>query len=218
MNEQTAFDFTTLMTPVFTFDPATHTYTLDGKKIPSVTGLISIMGDNPQEFDELLDTAFGNAAERGTVLHGYLAHRFMGGDPEDYEMPAAYAGYADAVDLFIDEHEFEPVIIETPFYATEQRVTFAGTPDYYGGFDGKDAILDYKFVAQVNKAKVSAQLNGYASLLAANGVATEAMYAVQFMKDGTYRLYPVKDRPETFYLCLDVYRMANREHPRGRIE
>lgn len=215
MNE---YDFTKLLTPLFSFDEETHTYTLEGKKIPSVTGLISIMGDDPQEFDELLDTAFGNAAERGTVLHGYVAWRLLGGAPEDYEMPDDYSGYADAVDLFIAEHTFEPFIIETPFYHTERDVTFAGTPDYFGGFDGDYAILDYKFVAQVNKSKVGAQLNGYSTLLAGGGVSTEKMYAVQFMKDGTYRLYPVADNPDSFNICLDVYRMAHREHPRGRIE
>lgn len=218
MTEKDIAEFISLSTPELLFDADSHTYTLDGVKIPSVTGLISIMGDDPQEFDELLDTVFGNAAERGTVLHGYLAHRLKGGDPDDYEMPAAYAGYADAVDLFIDEHDLDPLIIEEPFYGKAAGVTFAGTPDYFGGFDGKDAILDYKFVAVVNKAKVSAQLNGYATLLGSNGIGVEAMYAVQFTKDGTYRLYPVADKPETFKICLDVYAMSHREHPRGRIE
>lgn len=207
-----------LDTPVLTFEAEAHTYKLDGEVIPSVTQLISIMGEEIPDTDDLMDAALANASERGTTMHAYLAWRLGGGAAEDFEgLPQAYAGYADAVDLFLSEHEFMPYALETPMYARERGVTYAGTPDYIGMFDGRDTILDYKFVAAVDKSRVSAQLNGYMSLTLQNGFEPEKLFAVQFLKTGDYRLYHVADNADPWFLCLDVERTKNRKHPKGAI-
>lgn len=201
----------------FRFDPDTHTYFVNEKPVPSVTQLTDIYGSlNIQEGDDM-ELTLEAAAERGVLLHGYLEHRFKGGDREDYELPAAYEGYADAVDLFLDEHRLEPILVEAPLYGEDQGVVFAGTPDFVGDFDGVLSILDWKFVSRVQKTKVGAQLSGYMSLCLSNDIFPEKLYCVQFLADGTYRLYPAGTKADGFYLCLEVYEEKGKKHPRGGI-
>ena len=54
---------------MFDFDEATHTYTVDSVKVPSVTDLVSVLGD---DIDESLEDKIDAAAERGTICHCVL--------------------------------------------------------------------------------------------------------------------------------------------------
>lgn len=200
--------------PELLFYPETHTYTLDGKEIPSVTQLVEIYSTSKVEEDSDLELTFESAAERGTLLHGYLEHRLTGGEVEDYEIPAAYIGYVEAIELSLSEHELEPMLVEAMIHA----YTFAGTPDYVGLFDGDLAIVDWKFVSQIQKTKIGAQLNGYKTLCERNCIYPNKLYCVQFLPNGEYRLYPVSDNGETFDLCYKVYQAKNMKHPRGGIK
>lgn len=201
----------------FRFDSDIHTYFVNDKPAPSVTQLTDIYSSlSIQEGDEM-ELTLEAAAERGVLLHGYLEHLFNGGSREDYELPGVYEGYADAVDLFLEEHRLEPHLVETPLYGEDQGVMFAGTPDFVGDFDGALSILDWKFVSQVQKTKVGAQLSGYMSLCLSNDIFPEKLYCVQFLADGTYRLYPAGTKADSFYLCLKVYEEKTKKHPRGGI-
>lgn len=206
------------MVGTLTFDPETHTYRVDGEAVPSVTQLVSIFGAPLQEEEwDGLELTVEAAAERGSTIHAYLQHRLEGGEPEDFELPSAYAAYADAIELFLAEHLLEPILVETPLWGEVRGVRFAGTPDLVGEFDGLLSVLDWKFVSQVQKTKVGAQLSGYWELCGANGIFPEALYCVQFLPDGTYRLYPAGLTADDLFLCLDVYRAAQKKHPRGAI-
>lgn len=198
------------------FAPETHTYYVDGVKVPSVTQLVAPLGDDYDEPDDLMEQALDAAADRGVTMHGYLEHRLQGGSREDYELPDAYEVYADGADLLLSEHEIAPLCVETPLPGDG----FAGTPDLVCDFDGETAILDYKFVSQIAKTKVGAQLAGYMELCWANGIFPEALYAVQFLRDGTYRLYPVggENGQKAFELCRLLYELKHKHHPRGRID
>ena len=99
--------------PVLSFDPAAHVYRLDGKQVPSVTQLTSIFGPDSIQEGDSLELTMEAAAERGTVLHGYIEHRLNGGTREEYELPDGYAAYADGVDLFLAEHELDPMFRST---------------------------------------------------------------------------------------------------------
>ena len=199
------------------FDPDSHQYTVDGVPIPCVTDLVSILGEDLSKPDDVFELTLEAARERGTLLHGYLEHRMDGGDPEAYEIPDAYAGYVDAIELYLAEHTFEPMLVETPLFSDCCGVEFAGTPDYVGGMDGTLTLCDYKFVSAVSKTRVGAQCNAYMTLLAGNDCFPEQIRAVQFLPDGTYRIYPVKDDNTDFELCLQVWKTKNKLQPRGAI-
>ena len=199
------------------FDAETHTYRLDGELLPSVTQLTGIYGPIAVQEGDPMELTVEAAADRGSVLHGYIEHRLNGGGREGYELPDSYAAYADGVDLFLAEHELDPMLVEAPLHGELECVRFAGTPDFVGLFDCVLCILDWKFVAQVQKTKVGAQLNGYLSLCLCNDIFPDALYCVQFLPDGTYRLYPAGTLADSFSLCLSVYREIHKKHPRGGI-
>lgn len=202
------------------FEPEGHRYLLDGVEIPSVTQLVAPLGSQ-QEVDEGddMELTIEAAAERGVVLHGYIEHRLKGGCRADYELPDAWMGYADAVDLFLAEHSVVPYLVETALYDLEGDGTaYAGTVDCVADLDNTLTVLDWKFVSQVQKTKVGAQLCGYHFLCVNNDIFPDALACVQFLPDGTYRLYPaggggVKD----FDLCMELYKAKKKKHPKGGI-
>lgn len=199
------------------FDEATHQYRVDGVQVPSVTQLVAPLGeDYDDQEDDRMELTIEAAADRGTTMHAYIAHRLAGGDSADFELPGAYLPYADAVELFLSEHQIAPLLIETPLPGSG----YAGTPDLICEFNAELAILDYKFVSQVAKSKVGAQLGGYRELAAENGIFLDRLYAVQFLPDGTYRLYPVDETKVkiSFAVCKTLYEIKTKKHPRGRIE
>ena len=93
------------------FNESTHQYLVDGVPVPSVTQLVSPLGADYDEPDDFLDMALDIAVDRGVTMHAYLAHRLQGGEAEDFELPAVYDPYADAVELFLAEHEITPFSI-----------------------------------------------------------------------------------------------------------
>jgi len=198
------------------FNEEKHEYLVDGRPAPSVTELVAPLGEDYDDLDEYMELAVDYAAERGTALHAYIAHRLTGGAPEDFELPTAYEGYAESVELFLAEHRIEPILIETALCCSQ----YAGTPDLVCDFDGTLTILDYKFVSQVAKSKVGAQLGGYLSLCEENGLEPQKLAAVQFLPEGEgYRLYPADKASAVaaFTACLAVYGWKKTQHKRGRI-
>lgn len=202
---------------MLTFNEEWHEYYVDGERVPGVTELVGILGIDYDDDEAVMEATIAAATERGITMHGYLEHRLLGGMPEEYELPGEYADYADAVELFLREHSFEPLLIETPMSGELSGVQYAGTPDYVGNFDGGMAILDYKFVSTVAKTKVGAQLNAYSGLCEQNDIDVTDLIAVQFMRDGTYRLYPVLPNARDFLLCVEVWKAKKKKHPRGGI-
>ena len=204
---------------ILEYDPERHEYRVDGKIAPSVTQLVAPLGADYDEPDDMTESVLDAATERGTTMHEYLAWRLNGGTREDFELPALYDAYADAVELFLSEHDIEPFAIETPVCGAWRGVTYAGTPDIVCEFDGILAILDYKFVSQIAKSKVGAQLHGYRILCEQNGVYPGDLYAVQFMISGDYRLYHIGDgAADSFAACMELYKMKTKKHPRGAID
>lgn len=200
------------------FDPQNHQYTVDGKAVPSVTQLVAPLGADYDEPDDFTEFAIDNAADRGIAMHAYLAHRLAGGAEDEFELPAEYEGYIDAVEAFLSEHEITPYYTETPMCAVWRGVTYAGTPDLIGEVDGVLTIVDYKFVSQVAKSKVGAQLHGYRVLCEENGIYPSSLIAVQFLKDGDYRVYRVGDESaESFEICVKLQEKKTMKHPRGAI-
>lgn len=197
------------------FDESTHAYTVDGKAVPSVTQLVAPLGMDFNELDDFAELAIDSAADRGTTMHAYIAHRLNGGEREDFELPDEYMDYADAVEMFLEEHDIVPWLVEEPIGCHE----FAGTPDLVCDFDGKPTIVDYKFVSSIAKTKVGAQLQGYMRLCEKNDVYVDNLLAVQFMRDG-YRIYPVDAETTSlsFGICLTLHQLKNKKHPRGCIE
>ena len=194
------------------FNPEKHEYCVNGKFVPCVSDIISVYGKDIDEGDDV-ELKIDAAAERGTVCHHILAQYLSGCD--DVEYPSEYEPYVDAIRLFLSEHSIKPILIETPVYC--ERYGYAGTPDLLCEFDGLLAVVDYKFVSQIAKTKVKAQVNAYCIAYEEAGVYPDLLLAIQFLKDGTYRIYQVRYDDEELEVALKLYAIKQRKHERGRI-
>lgn len=193
------------------FDRLIHEYSIDGKTIPSVTDLVSILGD---DVDEYIEDAMERAADRGVTCHAVIEMALQG---EDYtgEYPSAYQAHVNAIEQFLAENTISPIAIEQPIYSAEMNV--AGTPDLLCMFNGKLAIMDWKCVSSIAKTKVKAQLNGYCNIFYHSGVFPEELYAVQFVPD-KYRIYPVAIDAHEWDLCMAIRKAKNKKYSRGKID
>jgi len=175
------------------FDPSTHTYTLDGKVLPSVTqilqgvGLINFNGIDPGILKKAAD--FGTAVHQATALDDL-------GDLDEESLDPALKPYLEAWRGFRGPMKFDA--IEQPLCHPDYG--FAGTPDRVKW----NTIYDIKTGTTVYPS-TGIQLAGY-SILA--GIPTARRLAVQLKADGTYQVHEFKDRKdrEIFLACLSVYK------------
>lgn len=195
-----------------TFDADLHQYKVDGIIYPSVSDIIAPLGADMD--DEDMGVTLEVARERGTACHEILA-LMLNGETE-FEYPSSYEPYVDAIRLFISEHEIVPIAIETPIYSEQMGI--AGTPDLLCEYDGVLSILDYKFVAQVAKTKVKAQLNAYRNMYNENFVFPEQLLTIQFLNNGTYRPYSTAIDDTEILTCLKLHELKNKKHSRGKID
>lgn len=196
------------------FNGEKHEYILDGEKIPSVSELINIYSDT--ETDEYVEAATEYARERGTECHRYLEQMLKGIITDDSEEIEDYYEYYDAIDKFLEEHTIE--VIETEQIVTGEinEVKYGGTLDCIGILDGETTLIDWKFVSQVQKYKVGAQINFYREALRQSGIYIEKMKIVQFLP-GKYRIYKVQTNQKGMKLAAEVYKAKKMKQPKGEI-
>lgn len=173
----------------FLFDEATHTYTLDGVVIPSVTEICAPItcGKYPPV------GVVQQAAARGTRVHELCALYDMDALPDEIE--AELVGYVKAWAAFC--RDYKPVWkhIELPLYGEiDPGQPFAGTIDRIGDIDGRTRVVDIKTAASLDRpAKVALceQIGGYECLADLNGIDVSfgAGMGVQLFANGNYRVH-----------------------------
>ena len=172
------------------FDPATHTYTLDGQVLPGVTQIIGAAG--------LRDDSWytEDAALFGKRVHEWTAHRDLGGT-EPY--PEEIEGQCKAWEKF--KAEAKPEILHVEMKIHHPDLPYAGTIDRIAILNSHTWILDIK--TGVPQPWHGVQLAAYA-------FATESIRhraAVYLREDGTYKV-AVDSNTENwglFYSALNVY-------------
>jgi hypothetical protein len=161
------------------FDPETHTYTLNGERLPSITQILKGEG--------FIDTAFFTeyGRDRGSIVHR-ITHWHDTGELDPESVDPALEGYLSAWRKFRAESGFKPYIIEQPMASEVYR--FAGTPDRIGVMDGDDAIPEIKTgeVQPWTGLQTAAQEILYGK--------RAKRYAVRLTEDGKYKLIPFTDR------------------------
>lgn len=194
------------------FDEATHTYTLDGVELPSVTHIIRYLAvdkaNNADPNMALIARERGSAVHEATVMYDY-----SGEIPDDF--PAEYAPYLEAYVQFVRDYKPGWELIEHQM--GNKTLGFAGTLDRFGLIDGEYAILDIKTSYKVDVPSLSAQLTAYRSLLYKEYAPAKwdeilekglNLYGLQLMRDGKYRLYKCDESVGDilFQSCLKIYR------------
>ncbi|MBU5626506.1 hypothetical protein KQI82_06180 [Oscillibacter sp. MSJ-2] len=187
------------------FDEAAHTYTLDGKRLPSVTEVCRFLSCDYQSNRPWLARL---AAERGTAIHGACALIDYG---EEAEERPELAGYLAAYRLFLKDYRPDWDLIESPI--GDAALGLAGTPDRCGTlYDGRRCILDIK-TGQLHSAALRAQLTGYARLLRRwrPELAPEVLYGLRLCADGTYELREAAPDEQLLDACLFLHAATERK-------
>lgn len=190
------------------FDEATHTYTLDGKELPSVTHIIRYLAvdkaNNADPNMALIARERGSAVHEATVMYDY-----SGEIPDDF--PAEYAPYLEAYVQFVRDYKPSWELIEHQM--GNATLGFAGTLDRFGVIDGKLCILDIKTSYKVDIPSLSAQLTAYHDLLLNEQFerlenANIRHLGLQLMRTGKYRLYETdcEKGSDLFYSCRMIYK------------
>ena len=200
----------------FLFDEATHTYTLDGVVIPSVTEICAPItcGKYPPV------GVVQQAAARGTRVHELCALYDMDALPDEIE--AGLVGYVKAWAAFCRDYKPVWTHIELPLYGEiDPGQPFAGTLDRIGDIDGRTRVVDIKTAASLDRpAKVALceQITGYEWLADLNGIEAfcGAGMGVQLFASGNYRVHLIAAiaqkydfmRSETFWSLRELYKIT----------
>ena len=185
--------------PNFQFDEATHTYTLDGKVLPSVTHIIRFLD---VDVDKSRPWMRDEAARKGSIVHEATALIDYGETDVLDEVPYECHGYIDAYLAFLRDYSPDWEIIERPMHCQYWDAQFAGTVDRCGTANGRKLIMDIKTGTSSAKARHVAQLTGYHILL---GNPKDCDHGILYLrKDGTYSLKLYDIDYDLFYSCVTL--------------
>lgn len=186
------------------FNESTHTYTLNGVIVPSVTSVLSILGG----YEGIPLQTLQRAAERGTAVHKATELSDLG--TLDYSgLDDEVLGYLMGWHKFLDDKKPEIVTVEKQVF--HPSLLYAGTFDRELVLDGHLSILDIKSSAKLMPA-TAPQTAAYAE--AVNGHRknkadqVKRRYGLRLTADGNYELKQYKDPSDmnVFLSCLIVFR------------
>lgn len=181
------------MAAVLKFDAETHTYTLDGVRLPSVTQILKRLSAEAYRFVDR--GVMEAAAALGTAVHKLIELDVAGTLDED-ALDARLVPYLNSWRQFRFTSGFEPVYSEQLVHS--ERFGYAGQLDLLGRFGKRWALVDAKRCAQV-PITAGPQTAGYELAVRERfpQLFTAATpidrYALQLNTDGTHRLVPFKD-------------------------
>ena len=153
------------MNQVLTFDSSTHTYTIGGKNVPSVTEIVGLL--TAQRYDSGTNQAvMRQAAQRGTLVHECTELIDYGIPLDEIEIVPEIAPYVQAYMNFLRDYSPQWLLIESP--VSDAAAGYAGTLDRLGVIDDSLTIVDIKTgsdVSRISKIKWAVQTEGYREAL-----------------------------------------------------
>jgi len=155
------------------FDEATHTYTLNGKRLPSVTQILKPLYD----FSMVPADVLKRAGEFGTAVHKTVELYLLG----DLDEEALDEGLKGPLAAFKDWEISEGILVlpsdNIEVIGFHRKLLYAGTPD----IETESVIIDLKS-RPVNMVTDPLQLAAYDHL----GNGNRARYVLELKQDGTY--------------------------------
>ena len=172
---------------VFTSEP--HSYTLRGKRYPSVTQVLtSTLGD---DFADVPPDRLEFCQGRGNAVH-LAASLLVAGELDWSTVDPRIEGYVRAVEKFHAECKGRIVAFEKRLVSP--NLGLAGTPDLIKFINNRRAVVDYK-TSQQMKPRMRLQTEGYARLWNALYPSTPVYdrYGLRLQPDGFYKLVKHED-------------------------
>lgn len=185
------------------FDEPTHEYKINGKKVPSVTQVLSLAN----EFSNINKTILQKAAKFGTAVHK-ATELYDQNNLNIETLDTALIVYLDAWKKFLSETNFKVEKIE---YRVGSNLGYAGTIDRVGILNKKLTLLDIKSGTTVPKT-ACLQTAAYASAYNQhhNNRPIEQRICVQ-LKPLRYSIIPYNNITDYSMFCnfLSVYKWSH---------
>lgn len=189
------------------FCESTHTYTVNGYKVPSVSEIMKPL--SAAHYGSIDADTLSKAANRGTKVHEAVENYLLFG-VED--ISKELRGYFDGFKKWIDDFKPEPIGTECRIY--HKTLNYAGTADLPCYIGNVPTLVDFKTTATIAKVLTRVQLEAYKNAFNSHGVTFERKLIIQSKKDGTYRTeeHPITDAEswKVFTELLDVYRFIKK--------
>lgn len=163
------------------FNPETHEYILDGKKVISVTQLLTKHGLSP-DYSFVKEDVLNKASDKGRMIHEEI---------EEY-LKTGTIGFTPQLAFFMDE-------IHGEYKAWESEVMVCYKDMYAGTLDllckntkGQWCIIDIKTTSKLDKASVAWQTTLYAKAIEdMRGIKVRALYALHLSDASDYKLVKI---------------------------
>jgi hypothetical protein len=164
-----------MKTSGLTFDPETHEYRLDGRRVPGVTETIGALAPHREVGEWYL--------QRGAAVHAAVALALKN-ELDPASVDERIAGRVAAVMNFLRDARLAFCVLETPLVS--KRYRFAGTLDFLGeDEDGVRVLADWKGSLA---PQVQVQMGAYSLLLQESPwKRCDKAVAVKTHDDGTYK-------------------------------
>jgi len=178
------------------FDEASHTYTVDGSKYPSVTQIINDI--IPYQYP-IADWYL----QRGQAVHACAAMIAKG---IEFDFDGRIAGQVAAIYKFFKEVNPEVLYAEEMVYSKVYR--FAGRYDLIAKIQDRFVFVDYK--ASIDIERIGLQLGGYS--IATLPIVTHGV-GVAIKEDGNYsmtKIIDLKNYRREFLAMRAVYGIRDR--------
>lgn len=170
------------------FDEASHTYKLNGVKIPCVSDIMEPLKN--AHYSGISEVTLKKAAERGTILHNAIENWIKFGIED---VPQEYEGYFKCFLDFMKEKN--PKILGSEVRMYHKLLKYSGTADLIADINGEITLIDYKSTSVISDMNCSVQLEAYAQALASHGIRIARKGILPLRKDGKSQIveYPAKD-------------------------
>jgi hypothetical protein len=190
------------MAAALTFDAEAHRYTLNGKRVPSVTQVLSVLEDWDKVPWDVLEAArvFGSHVHDAVDL---MIRGILDWDALD----AALLPYVQGAQRFIADSGIR--IVRSELRVAHPTLGFAGTMDVLADWTGNLSVIDWK--SGVLPRAVGPQTAAYAEAYAAmHGEKVKRRHCVQLNPEFQrgYKVHPLTRTTDwhIFQSCLNVHR------------
>lgn len=185
-----------------TFDAATHSYWLDGHRLPSVTQILAPLNN----FAGIPPEVLAAKAELGTAVH-VATELDDANDLIEESVHDRVRPYLEAWRAFKRDSGAQVLASEQQVYHPLHR--YCGTLDRVLLIDGAKHLADIKTSAAL-PASVGPQTAAYQ--LALEDASVIRRSAIQLRDDGTYRVHSLNDPNDkaVFLACLSIHRFKEK--------
>lgn len=187
------------------FEDNTHTYTLNGIVVPSVSEVIAPLSN--VKYSGISERTLARAADKGTSVHNSIENWIKFGIED---IPPEHSGYFNA---FMDWwNTYNPEVVGSEVRLCHILMQYAGTADFIGYIQDELTLIDFKSTYTVSDMTCGVQLEAYSQALKSMGVVVQRKKILHLKRDGRFDLrdYPENDpaRWRVFGALKTVYDYA----------